>query len=382
MPFRASNTTNGFGTSTVLTKPTGTVDGDLLIVLLAYDANGSVPTITPPSGWTEHLRNENSDVHGSIVVYYKEAASEGASWTWSYSSTIFVAASVLAYSDVKPTLNTSTSGSLDSAVNAQSINGVTTTVDDCVVVNLIALRTSSGSAGLAPPGSATERTDARQGVVTGETSDFTQGTAGATGGKTYTPASGTYSWKYAVLALAPRTVHAGAAVLNAAATVASAATETYAGKATPSGAATLAPRATLTMAGAAALAGSGALTPLAKLTYAGRAALAGSATLALDGNIGVLLGVTALAASASLSASGSYSLLGAASLAAVATLAGVGVSELPVFASLTPSAAMAAVAQLSRPGAAIWIAPGVGRFTVPSKSSSGRFFSTKTGVVR
>lgn len=70
-----------------LTKPSGTADGDLLLVGIGAD-RGSVTLNTVPSGWTELESNGGSE---SLAVYYKVASSEGASWDWVFSGNTYCA---------------------------------------------------------------------------------------------------------------------------------------------------------------------------------------------------------------------------------------------------------------------------------------------------
>lgn len=77
-----STTAWGLRSSITLTKPTGTVDGDLLVAVVASQP-GSAPD-SVPSGWTErHVAS--SAVLG--YVYTKIASSEGASWDWGIAGT-------------------------------------------------------------------------------------------------------------------------------------------------------------------------------------------------------------------------------------------------------------------------------------------------------
>ena len=82
--FRAASTLDDANVAdTTLTKPTGTVDNDILIAVLKTDDNVAV---TAPAGWTL-LRNTDSP--GQLTdqdAYWKRASGEGASWTWTHAA--------------------------------------------------------------------------------------------------------------------------------------------------------------------------------------------------------------------------------------------------------------------------------------------------------
>lgn len=72
-------------TTIVLPKPTGTVDNDVMIAVV-HSGLTSGQTITPPAGWTT-LYNPGPNVSvGTIGVFYKLAASEGANFTFTLSA--------------------------------------------------------------------------------------------------------------------------------------------------------------------------------------------------------------------------------------------------------------------------------------------------------
>lgn len=74
--------------NTVISKPSGTADGDVLFAFLAGSRNGGTnPSISSvPSGWTE-IHNSTCDTStGRMVSYYKVASSEGSNWTWTWNS--------------------------------------------------------------------------------------------------------------------------------------------------------------------------------------------------------------------------------------------------------------------------------------------------------
>lgn len=85
-----ANTGETVGTTIVLTKPSGTVDGDLMVAVLAWDVGGSAKTLATLSGWT--LIKSDPLTYGTgfagFATYYKVASSEGASYTWTFSGTV------------------------------------------------------------------------------------------------------------------------------------------------------------------------------------------------------------------------------------------------------------------------------------------------------
>lgn len=92
--YQTSNTnTAGNANSLALTKPSGTVDGDLLITAIAFRGT----TVSTLSGWTLIL-TQASDGGGTpinIGVYYKIANGEGSSYTWSLGATTLIAGIVI-----------------------------------------------------------------------------------------------------------------------------------------------------------------------------------------------------------------------------------------------------------------------------------------------
>jgi len=75
------------GTAITIDKPSGTVNGDIMVMFFATNGTG---TITPPSGWTNRtsLSNGNRKYH----VYTRTAASEGSTYSFSFTSTSFTSA--------------------------------------------------------------------------------------------------------------------------------------------------------------------------------------------------------------------------------------------------------------------------------------------------
>lgn len=75
-----------------VTKPTGTADGDILFCWIAAYKT-STPTIdSVPSGWQQLAYNRPGNSYYYYWLYYKIASGEGASWVWSFNSTVKVRA--------------------------------------------------------------------------------------------------------------------------------------------------------------------------------------------------------------------------------------------------------------------------------------------------
>lgn len=96
MAYAFINKTQATGLSATATgnKPTGTVDGNLVIAVLAY-ADGK--TITPPTGFTSRARAVSAGV-GVIELFSHIAASDGASYSFTLSTSGSWIIEVLSYS--------------------------------------------------------------------------------------------------------------------------------------------------------------------------------------------------------------------------------------------------------------------------------------------
>ncbi|MCA1832871.1 MAG: DNRLRE domain-containing protein [Actinobacteria bacterium] len=171
-------------TSVVVTKPTGTASGD---VLIAGIATRGTPTVTAPTGWTL-IRTRETGSSWTLQSYYHVAgSSEPTSYTWTLSVAKAAAGTVTAYTGVDTTSPIDvTSGHLDNtAATSITATGVTTTAGNDLVVGIFE---NTGAATFTPPAGMTERGEdqsnaAGQSHVDIETADISQTTAGATGDK-------------------------------------------------------------------------------------------------------------------------------------------------------------------------------------------------------
>jgi hypothetical protein len=203
--FRAVGTTSAAVNTTVnVTKPAGTVTGDVVIAIIA--AQTAVATMTPGiSGWT--LANGAPGTLGGAVdswTFYRIA--EGGD-PGTYTFTADIAADYFsratAYQDAAA-VNAS-AFSTSGVTTTPAATGVTTTVDGCTIVAIFFALGSHGTT-TAASGFTNRYTDGDEAVM-----DMVQLSAGATG--TVTPSfSDSDQWWMSVLALEP--VTAGGAPYN------------------------------------------------------------------------------------------------------------------------------------------------------------------------
>jgi hypothetical protein len=74
-----------------VTKPTGTVDGDILFCWIGWYNSPNPGTIdSTPSGWMK--LGDYTVKLDKYALYYKIAASEPSSWTWSFTETVYTRA--------------------------------------------------------------------------------------------------------------------------------------------------------------------------------------------------------------------------------------------------------------------------------------------------
>lgn len=77
--YIASAGTRTTSSSVIVNKPTGTVEGDLMIAFIMAGSSGVTPTY--PSGWTQSILDTTGNNSGA-VAYKVAGASEGASYTF------------------------------------------------------------------------------------------------------------------------------------------------------------------------------------------------------------------------------------------------------------------------------------------------------------
>ena len=133
-PAFRSSTIPGSGSSAgiTITKPTGVVDNDILVCFAYFESDAA---ITPPSGWTQKLLNEQNaggEDH-RLYCWWHRAASDGASYAWSWTGSVFRDFSIHAFSGAltsgDPFQQTNTAIAGASSATTPAVSLTTTTAD-------------------------------------------------------------------------------------------------------------------------------------------------------------------------------------------------------------------------------------------------------------
>lgn len=197
---------NGAGSTTlVLSTPTGTIAGDVLIAFVNVAVAGN--NVTPPAGWTLIQRQDGATF--STLSYYHVAGSEPASYTWTFGSSGQAVGWLAGYIGVNNTtpVDVSLAQYNSSASTNAANNGVTTLRPNDRLLYAVALPSITP---IVPPAGfsdiATAFSSSSQAV---EVSQRLTATPGVTGAYTATTLLATPSVTHLIaLAPAPTTVPA------------------------------------------------------------------------------------------------------------------------------------------------------------------------------
>jgi hypothetical protein len=120
--------------SVTINKPTGTVDGDVMLAVFLHATGTSDVSLTAPAGWTMiGSAGVNGDLNGK--AWYKVAASEGANYTFTSTTSNDGVIMIASYSGVDNTTPINTSAqNYPSATSATCSIAVTTTTANCMLV--------------------------------------------------------------------------------------------------------------------------------------------------------------------------------------------------------------------------------------------------------
>lgn len=141
-------------TTQVLTAPATIVAGDLLLTVWSQD--GSLGTITPPTGWTRYDFRDGTSTVGHVQAWSKTAGAGdvgAVSYSWGTSLSRGWGATVYAISGGALNAITEAIGQYQStAVATQPIPAITTAVNDCLLIAVNCTSTQSAPATDAPTG--------------------------------------------------------------------------------------------------------------------------------------------------------------------------------------------------------------------------------------
>lgn len=127
---------NASGGALTVTKPAGTVDGDLIVVV-GYLESDTNTWSGIGSGFTEVKNIDNTGLF-DVRVWYKWASGEGASWTWTPNTNAWRTVTAASYSGgsgsgTQPDVSSSAQGD-GVLANSQTAPSVTTTTTDDLLV--------------------------------------------------------------------------------------------------------------------------------------------------------------------------------------------------------------------------------------------------------
>ena len=193
--------------SLTINKPSGTVEGDVMIASIAVRPDTAA--ITAPADWALVRRVDNANPNAnSLAVYYKVAgASEPADYTWTFSTSTGSAGGIQSFlgADQGNPINVENGQNTASGLT-HATPSVITTVNNTMLVTSHAF---TSSATWTPPGGMTEVFDVASETVPAasgisiEGNCVIQAAAGATGAKTATAGNDADVGNAHILALKP-----------------------------------------------------------------------------------------------------------------------------------------------------------------------------------
>lgn len=181
-------------TTWAVTKPAHVADGELVFVILNIDGSGTVNTV--PTGWALIGTAQAASTDSELRVYWKVAASEGASWSWVWAATETGTAEVVTYTGAHATTPIDSSAQGSASGTTIAAGALTAGVNDCMYMAVYGSDPVAGQSmtdDASPDG--TERIDDINGTDSWiGMQDFLQGTAAAVTLEAVMTNSDTYSW--------------------------------------------------------------------------------------------------------------------------------------------------------------------------------------------
>lgn len=188
--FRSAASAAAEAASITISKPTGTVEGDLMIASFTGDGNaGNAPT--GPAGWTLGDEGNPGGGDGSnawTAWWWKIAGpSEPASYDFSQTGSADSAGGIITLTGTHETTPIDTHSEAMATSNTPTASGITTTADDSMLVIVGGQQNGGTAMDWTPPGGVTQRYEnATTGSGVGNfggTEPFL--TAGATGSRAF-----------------------------------------------------------------------------------------------------------------------------------------------------------------------------------------------------
>lgn len=179
----ASSGNNGGGATTlVLSVPASTLDGDIMIATVTV-RGGTGTTITAPAGWNLIRRVDSTTTLAAQATYWRKAASEPASYTWTISSNK-ASGGIETYRGVNQTTPIDAeNGQANASATNITAPSITTTANGAMLVGAFGI--ANDSAVTKPPTMIERYTNASTGGSAStrtrtESADESQASAGAT----------------------------------------------------------------------------------------------------------------------------------------------------------------------------------------------------------
>ena len=128
----AESAQNAAGATTlVVTKPSGVVEGNVMIATVAAKETGAV---TAPSGWTAILNLTQATALRQVTYYKVATASEPASYSWSLGTSRAASGGIAAYSGVNATVPVDATASATGASGNAAVPSATTSAPNDLVL--------------------------------------------------------------------------------------------------------------------------------------------------------------------------------------------------------------------------------------------------------
>jgi hypothetical protein len=141
--IRANGSATRDASSTAsLTKPTGALAGDLMVISLSWDASGSA--LTAPAGWTAIATNIGN-TSMKAAAYYRVVQAGDTSWTWTFTGAPSVGWVVQTFSGEDTTTPIDATGTTSTNTGAATIVANAVTVVTSQAIELIANGAWNGS---------------------------------------------------------------------------------------------------------------------------------------------------------------------------------------------------------------------------------------------